>query len=66
MSPVVIEPTTIGNIIGVGIVDKVFDLFAVFLLIFSLVFIIDLGFDIEESSSPVTSALPPMTLIRVS
>jgi hypothetical protein len=62
MSPVIVKVAALGNIVGVSIVDEVFDLFAVLLVVFGLVFVLDFSFDIEESSAMVLAPLAAMTL----
>lgn len=62
MAAIVIEPTALGNIVGVFIIDEVFDLFAVLLVILTLVFIVDFRLDIEESGSPISPSLLAVTL----
>ena len=56
VSPIIVEAAAVGNIVRVGIVDEVLYFFTVTNFVFSLVFVIDFGFDIEESSSTVLVA----------
>jgi hypothetical protein len=49
MSPIIVDVATLSDIISLGVVDEIFDLLAVFLILFGLVFVLDFGFDIEES-----------------
>lgn len=62
MPPIIVEVAALGNIVGMGIVDEVFDLFTVLLIVFRLVLILDFGFDIEESGAVVLAPLAAMTL----
>ena len=54
MFPLIVEPTSLGNIVGMGIVDEAPNLLTLFLVISTLVFIFDFGFNIEELSSSVS------------
>ncbi|VUC20121.1 unnamed protein product [Clonostachys rosea] len=51
MSSVVVEAVRVSDIIRMGVVDEALYFFAVSFLILAFVFVIDFGFDIEESSS---------------
>ena len=62
MSSVVVEGTAVSDVIRVGIVDKVQLLLAFLLLIFGFVFVVDLGFDIDEGIAPVLATLATMVL----
>jgi hypothetical protein len=62
MSPIIVHPATVGNIVGVSIVDEVFNLLAVLLIVFTLVLVIDFGFDIEEGSALVLATLATAAL----
>lgn len=62
MSPIVVQTCALSNIIRMGVVDEILYLFTVFLLILSLVFVVDLGLDIEEGIAPVALAFSTMTL----
>ena len=66
MSPIIVEVAALGNIVGMGIVDEVFDFFAVLLVVFGLVFVFDFGFNVEESSAVVLAPLAAMALYGVS
>ena len=66
MSPIIVKVAALGNIVGVGIVDEVFDFFAVLLVVFGLVFVFDFGFNVEESSAVVLAPLAAMALYGVS
>lgn len=63
--PPVIESGGVCDIVRMIVVDEVFYLFNVFLLILAIFFIVDLGFDIEKGSAPVSTALTPMSLVRI-
>jgi hypothetical protein len=63
VSPIVVKTRAFGDVIGVCIVDEVLYLFALLLFILGLVFVIDLGFDIEEGGPPVSPALATMALV---
>lgn len=62
MSPIIVEVAALGNIVGMGIVNEVFNLFTVLLIVFRLVLVLDFGLDIEESSAVVLAPLAAMTL----
>jgi hypothetical protein len=66
MSPIIVEVAALGDIVGVGIVDEVFDFFAVLLVVFGFVLVLDLGFDIEESSAVVLAPLATVALQSLS
>lgn len=63
MTSVIIEASALSNVVGMGIVDEVFNLLAVFLLILSILFVVDFGLDIEEGGSAILSALATMSLL---
>lgn len=62
MSSVVVEGTAVSDVIRMGIVDEVQFLLAFLLLVFRFVFVVDLGFDIDESVAPVLATLAAMVL----
>jgi hypothetical protein len=62
MPPVIVEVSALGNVIGMSVVDEVFDFFAILLVVFGLVFVLDFGFDIEEGSAMVLAPLAAMAL----
>jgi len=62
MSPIIVHPATVGNIVWVGIVDEVFNLLAVLLIVFTLVLIVDFSFDIEEGSALILATLATAAL----
>jgi hypothetical protein len=62
MSPIIIETTVVDHVVGVGIVDEVFDFFTVLLIVLCLVLVFNLGFDIEESGPVVLAPLTTTTL----
>lgn len=62
MSPIIVEVTTLGNIVGMGIVDEILDFFAILLVVFGFVFVFDFGFDIEKGSAVVLTPLATMAL----
>lgn len=66
MSSVVVKAVRVSDIIRMSVVDEALYFFAVSFLILAFVFVIDLGFDIEESSSAVSLALLGTTLGSVS
>jgi hypothetical protein len=66
MSPIIVEVATLSNVVGVRIVDEVFDFFTILLLIFGLVLVLDFGFDIEEGSAVVLAPLAAVALWRLS
>lgn len=57
-----IEVLVLGDVVGVRVIDKTFDLFAFSLFILVLVFIVDLGFDVEENIPSVPATLATMAL----
>jgi hypothetical protein len=65
MSSVIID-TSFSHIVWMIVCDKVAYLFTQHLVIFGFVFIVDFGFDIEESCSSFLSALSAMALKGVS
>lgn len=62
MSPIIVHASAVGNIVGVGIVNEILYLFTVFFVVFGFVFVLDLGFDIEESCAVVLAPLATVTL----
>lgn len=62
MPAVIVQAGALGDVIRMGVVDEVLYLFAVFLLILSLIFIVDLGLDIEKGIASVAAALSAMAL----
>lgn len=66
VSPIIVEAAALGDIIGMLIVDKVLDLFALLLFVFGFVLVFNLGFDIEESSAVVLAAFAAVALGSVS
>jgi hypothetical protein len=66
VSPIILEMPAVGNVIGVGVVNKIFNFFALFLVFFGFVLIFDFGFDIEESGAVILPALAAMALRDVS
>jgi hypothetical protein len=66
MSPIVVEVAALGNVVGMGIVDKVFDFFALFFFVFGLVLVLDFGFDIEEGSAVVLAPFAAVALCSLS
>lgn len=67
MSSIIVEAGTFANIVGmIVLLDEVLNLFPVFLVFFSLVFIVDFGFDIEEGGATVSATLAAMALRNVS
>lgn len=62
MTPIVIEPAGVNHVVGMFIVDEVFYLFAILFFILAVLFIIDLGFDIEECRAPVSTTLATVAL----
>lgn len=57
-----VEILVLRDVVGVGMVDEAFDLFALSLLILVLIFIIDLGLDIEENIPSVPTPLATVAL----
>ena len=66
MSPIIVEVAALSNVVRMGIVDKVFDFFAILLLVFGLILVLDFGFDIEEGSAVVLAPLAAVALWRLS
>ena len=64
MSPIIVEAAAVGNVVGVGIVDEAFYIFAVLLLVLDFVFVVYFGFDIEEVDPSVSLALATMALYQ--
>jgi hypothetical protein len=62
MSPIIVESPRVGEVVGMGIVDEVLYFLTIPLIILALIFIIDLGFDIEEGISLVLAPLAPILL----
>lgn len=62
MASVVIETRGIGEVVRMLVIDEVAYFFVFFLVVLGLVFIVDFGFDIEESIASVATALSAMTL----
>lgn len=58
----VIVPAAIDHVVNMGIVDEVADFFAALLIIFSFVFIVDFGLDIEEGVALVSATLATVIL----
>lgn len=56
MSPIVVEPIALGDVVRMGVVDEVLYLLTVFLLILGFVLVVDFGFDIEEAGGTVVSS----------
>jgi hypothetical protein len=65
MSSIVVKAAAFDHIVWVSIVDEVFYLLVVFLIILGLILVVDLGFDIEESRSTVSSALSSVALVNI-
>lgn len=64
MPPIIIQAAALTFVVGMGVVDEVLYFLTVLLLILTLVLIVNLGLDIEESVSPVSSSLAAMALLR--
>lgn len=63
MSPIIVETGSFANVVGmIVLLDEVLDLFTVLLVFFGFIFIVDFGFDIEESGAAVSAALATMAL----
>lgn len=64
----IIVPTAVDHVVNVGVIDEVSNLFAILFIIFSFVFIVDFGFDIEKGIAPVSATLAtvPLQVTRVS
>jgi len=56
MSPIVVEPLRVGDVVGMSIVDEVLYLLTVFLLVLGFVLVVDFGFDIKEARGTVISS----------
>lgn len=63
MAAVVIEALSGGDIVGMVVVDEVLDFFAILFLVTVFVFVVDFGFDIEESIASVAASLPAVALL---
>ena len=63
MSSIVFKTPNIGFIVGVSVVDEIFDLFTISLVILAFVLIVNLGLDIEESIAPVFATFSAMALV---
>ncbi len=62
MAAIIVESRGISKIVRVFVVDEVSYFFIFLLIVFGLVFVVDFGFDIEESITSVATALSAMTL----
>lgn len=62
MSPIILEVAALGDIVGVRIVNKVFDFLAILLFVLGFVFILDLGLDIEEGCAVVLATFATVLL----
>ena len=62
MASSIIETRGIGEVIRMLVINEVAYFFVFFLVVLGLVFIVDFGFDIEESIASVATALSAMTL----
>jgi hypothetical protein len=56
MSPIVVEPLRVGDVVGMGVVDEVLYLLTVFLVILGFVLVVDFSFDVEEAGGAVVSS----------
>jgi len=63
MPPIIVGAAGLADVVGMIVLfDEVFYLFTFLLVILGFIFIIDLGFDIEEGSATVSATLAAMAL----
>jgi len=66
MPPIIVGAAGLADVVGMIVLfDEVFYLFTFLLVILGFIFIIDLGFNIEEGSAAVSATLAAMALREI-